>query len=1742
MTLDWRTLGLEDQEPEGEESQRPAPGKVTLTSRLQPVQRRAASGSAAPLDGIDYLAQPVQRQAAPTQFEDPFAMHLIGTVQRAGDGAKAEYVHTAAARGLDAPASSLPHLDTIQRSFGHHDVAHVQAHVGGAASDASTAMGATAYASGNHVGFASAPDLHTAAHEAAHTVQQKGGVQLKGGVGDEGDSYERHADAVADKVVAGESAEALLDQMAGDPASGATRAVIQHKKRGSGGNERRPSGSNAVVAAAFADALDTLELGIQARDYFSANQAMNDVLVLLPGVDSILQPGPAQSAEEQTARDRLRSERERFTALVPKAPTGGPPSDEERQAWVARTPAPLAPVPELSRPRPQPASPPKRSTEHAPVTSDVPLRPDDKADRAHEEYLGRHWDQIRGAARRHFATHLDKWKVPRLAWAGGVDAERRAAAIVDAIFPPLHISGQLENLVAPDTLGPAIDRGLNTMQRPGEGDGDASWNAPVGTAIASLLELRLAQSMEGMGGRYVAAYDAHGGAVNAADLPRSGAMDGVVARLLTQELVRVMGPLPKPERTHGVRKPRKWHWLGKRDAGLWNWIEVTEPGDATAEDVVLLLPPDVPPHVEGDGRFFRMPEDWARTQPGAAEFAPSSATVETGTELASSVFAMDAAIVQADGVPRTKSAPLSVDARVEKIAGDLQQVIGLLGDVYAERVVPAYVALGAARSRAGDRRHGKDIERVLIGQDELLSEVLIEIEKFFQSSYAHGRNRSAGPVQAVLVEFALAAGNSHLYDVGRRHLKRARTLAADVGRRLAEEAVTANGAGADKLAVSGGAGADDARARQRDRFDQLDSNAPDPGSMNVEASIDAFLLHTQSVEEQLDAMANALFATNKRMATIVGMPWVTHAEELGGAVSSVRDKAQGVRLWMIERLAQTPSAPARQALLERAQNALAERISATQIVDLSRRVVAMLEKIDRADRVIQIVSSALLALSISLIAAGAGMAVQAALTPPAATAAAQAGVMTLGRIGAAAGGLVTEAFVGGWLQSELLGDKPGEAIAENFLAGLMALGALRAFDKVTQRFGPFTAENVTLWERLGGRSAKIALNTTHVTLQMALGAGAGYAAQSIVRSPVQPTEDEALQWAMQGASIVASHWIMSRLTASRTRLQEARARVPADAVARIDATLQDIDNLHQRAADLADNPVDQPQILELFGEHHRLVGAEAAVSGAKDDGADGAPAAHNQDGQKTRSGGEPEAGYVMTVLTLAKLEQVAPGRWQGDEASVHRLVANKRALALVEDTGADGEVQWSVTTGGKKHTIKIANEESASRTRSDRNPRSEEGLRENRKVLAAGEPGYNAVVGYVDKESAGIAILQRLMRGDVTALSEIGYEVTGNFDPSTREWGLGRFGAKKYVIVAGEHGAVDWSVVQGVTPVGHSHPIDPDRVILQEGKRLDVRHLIANPDTDTDLVFSSPSDIRLLANRKVASHTLALPYEHLGGTEITLASQAPSGRPPIVLVLENARALGPTPDGATRFRATASVRTGNEELWHGTIDAVYPPGKKPSLEFNASVEGGAPTALGQRAPGGSKTKSGRMVDDDDIDPLTNYLGEGPESDVQIIEPLGKEPHQQRLPVSKDVDPTVPPDRASSGFWADENAKGNTLWFSDNQKVNEITSNKPIRFKDGYPVLDTYAWETVYLERMVGSDADFGPADIELARRHRQFKRNGQPNQQWAKDFRKANLLTWHHHQDGVRMQLVPFDLHSNIPHAGGASAARGDAP
>jgi uncharacterized protein DUF4157/L,D-transpeptidase-like protein len=118
-------------------------------------------------------------------------------------------VEAEAARGTSGSAQPYPHRAEIEASLGRSVPA--RAFFGAEASAACATLGVEAYTVGDSVAFATSnPPRRLAAHEAAHVVQQSGGVNLSGGDGSAGDPLEQHADAVAERVVAGQPAGDLL--------------------------------------------------------------------------------------------------------------------------------------------------------------------------------------------------------------------------------------------------------------------------------------------------------------------------------------------------------------------------------------------------------------------------------------------------------------------------------------------------------------------------------------------------------------------------------------------------------------------------------------------------------------------------------------------------------------------------------------------------------------------------------------------------------------------------------------------------------------------------------------------------------------------------------------------------------------------------------------------------------------------------------------------------------------------------------------------------------------------------------------------------------------------------------------------------------------------------------------------------------------------------------------------------------------------------------------------------------------------------------------------------------------------------------------------------------------------------------------------------------------------------------------------------------------------------------------------
>lgn len=172
-----------------------------MNSDFSPHKKGPVSGDVSPAAAAEF-GQEVAAHAT-----DPVQKKKRGVVQAKSVGG-GEKEKEKASKGLRGQKEKLPYQGEIQKSFGRHKLDGVEVYKDKGAKDAAKEIGARAYAMGNKIAFGESPDLHTAAHEAAHVVQQRAGV--KGGA-----KWEKHADEVADAVVAGKSAEPLLDEVTG---------------------------------------------------------------------------------------------------------------------------------------------------------------------------------------------------------------------------------------------------------------------------------------------------------------------------------------------------------------------------------------------------------------------------------------------------------------------------------------------------------------------------------------------------------------------------------------------------------------------------------------------------------------------------------------------------------------------------------------------------------------------------------------------------------------------------------------------------------------------------------------------------------------------------------------------------------------------------------------------------------------------------------------------------------------------------------------------------------------------------------------------------------------------------------------------------------------------------------------------------------------------------------------------------------------------------------------------------------------------------------------------------------------------------------------------------------------------------------------------------------------------------------------------------------------------------------------
>ncbi|MCC6999317.1 MAG: DUF4157 domain-containing protein [Deltaproteobacteria bacterium] len=161
-----------------------------------------------------------------------------------GDGLREQLAGATASPSSALPDSVRPQLEQALGA----DLSGVRVHTGAESSDAARALGAQAFALGQHVHFGmgrfdpdSNPGRALLAHEVAHTVQQRGAsgdvTQEKLEVSSPGDAHEVEADSFAESFVRGEATGVNLIS----PGSVSRQLVSRHPDPPPAGGSFRPT-------------------------------------------------------------------------------------------------------------------------------------------------------------------------------------------------------------------------------------------------------------------------------------------------------------------------------------------------------------------------------------------------------------------------------------------------------------------------------------------------------------------------------------------------------------------------------------------------------------------------------------------------------------------------------------------------------------------------------------------------------------------------------------------------------------------------------------------------------------------------------------------------------------------------------------------------------------------------------------------------------------------------------------------------------------------------------------------------------------------------------------------------------------------------------------------------------------------------------------------------------------------------------------------------------------------------------------------------------------------------------------------------------------------------------------------------------------------------------------------------------------------------------------------------------------
>lgn len=206
----------------------------------------------------------------------------------------------------------------------------------------------------------------------------------------------------------------------------------------------------------------------------------------------------------------------------------------------------------------------------------------------------------------------------------------------------------------------------------------------------------------------------------------------------------------------------------------------------------------------------------------------------------------------------------------------------------------------------------------------------------------------------------------------------------------------------------------------------------------------------------------------------------------------------------------------------------------------------------------------------------------------------------------------------------------------------------------------------------------------------------------------------------------------------------------------------------------------------------------------------------------------------------------------------------------------------------------------------------------------------------LETAAEGEALLRRLADGDRTAFGALGAEAPGRgFDQQKIEWGLGRTGDGKYVIIRGDEGFIDWSKTPGVKPVAHTHPMSQSKKL--SGWNITFYDLVKGAGenaANADKVMPTPADIKFMVENGLTSHTVQTPYVHKGKGVIGNPTRGVAEpKIDIEIVAPEQTGLWKGMSDVPVYKAKFRAKSGDSVIWESDVWATHHPETGSQLMF-----------------------------------------------------------------------------------------------------------------------------------------------------------------------------------------------------------------